>query len=149
MALTGIDKVKLNKYLKEHANGDIYYLDMCDYLGKRGKIKDHEFLDHFTDCVIAEFSKEGKISLKHAAKMISIVGSFAEWMHEEKSEITEDIDAIKVETEVDNNGIMTITRTRNISISKLQIILENSEIVSIKEKDDGNIILEIIPDEYF
>ena len=58
-------------------------------------------------------------------------------------------DAIKVETEVDNNGIMTITRTRNISISKLQRILENSEIVSIKEKDDGNIILEIIPDEYF
>ena len=58
-------------------------------------------------------------------------------------------DTIKVETEVDNNGIMTITRTRNISISKLQRILENSEIVSIKEKDDGNIILEIIPDEYF
>lgn len=58
-------------------------------------------------------------------------------------------DTIKVETEVDDNGIMTITRTRNISISKLQIILENSEIVSIKEKDDGNIILEIIPDEYF
>ena len=94
MALTGIDKVKLNKYLKEHANGDIYYLDMCDYLGKRGKIKDHEFLDHFTDCVIAEFSKEGKISLKHAAKMISIVGSFAEWMHEEKSEIKEEITEI-------------------------------------------------------
>ena len=58
-------------------------------------------------------------------------------------------DDIKVETEVDDNGIMTITRTRNISISKLQRILENSEIVSIKEKDDGNIILEIIPDEYF
>lgn len=58
-------------------------------------------------------------------------------------------DTIKVETEVDDNGIMTITRTRNISISKLQRILENSEIVSIKEKDDGNIILEIIPDEYF
>lgn len=90
MALTGIDKVKLNKYLKEHANGDIYYLDMCDYLGKRGKIKDHEFLDHFTDCVIAEFSKEGKISLKHAAKMISIVGSFIEWMHEEGSEVNEE-----------------------------------------------------------
>ena len=58
-------------------------------------------------------------------------------------------DTIKVETEVDDNGIMIITRTRNISISKLQRILENSEIVSIKEKDDGNIILEIIPDEYF
>ena len=58
-------------------------------------------------------------------------------------------DTIKVETEVDDIGIMIITRTRNISISKLQRILENSEIVSIKEKDDGNIILEIIPDEYF
>lgn len=58
-------------------------------------------------------------------------------------------DTIKVETEVNDNGIMTITRTRNISISKLQRILENSEIVSVKEKDDGNIILEIIPDEYF
>lgn len=58
-------------------------------------------------------------------------------------------DTIKVETEVDDNGIMTITRTRNISISKLQRILENSEIISVKEKDDGNIILEIIPDEYF
>lgn len=43
-------------------------------------------------------------------------------------------DTIKVETEVDDNGIMTITRTRNISISKLQRILENSKIVSIKEK---------------
>ena len=58
-------------------------------------------------------------------------------------------DTIKVETEVDDNRIMTITRTRNISISKLQRILENSEIASIKEKDDGNIILKIIPDEYF
>ena len=38
-------------------------------------------------------------------------------------------DTIKVETEVDDNGIMIITRTRNISISKLQRILENSEIV--------------------
>ena len=64
MALTGIDKVKINRYLKEHANGDIYYLDMCDYLGKRGKISDIEFLEHFTDCVVAEFSKDVKISIK-------------------------------------------------------------------------------------
>ena len=90
MALTGIDKVKLNKYLKEHANGDIYYLDMCDYLGKRNKISDIEFLEHFTDCVIKEFSKDGKISLKQAAKLLSVVGSFVEWIHEAKSEISEE-----------------------------------------------------------
>ena len=90
MALTGIDKVKLNKYLKEHANGDIYYLDMCDYLGKRNKISDIEFLEHFTDCVIKEFSKDGKISLKQAAKLLSVVGSFVEWIHEAKSEFSEE-----------------------------------------------------------
>ena len=91
MPLTGIDKVKLNKYLKEHANGDIYYLDMCDYLGKRGKIKDYEFLEHFTDCVVNEFSKNSKVSLKHLAKMVSIVGSFLTWIHEAGSEINEEV----------------------------------------------------------
>ena len=91
MPLTGIDKIKLNKYLKEHANGDIYYLDMCDYLGKRGKIKDYEFLEHFTDCVVNEFSKNSKVSLKHLAKMVSIVGSFLTWINEAGSEINEEV----------------------------------------------------------
>ena len=39
MGLTGVDKLKLSKYIKEHAINDMYYLEMCDYLGKRGKIK--------------------------------------------------------------------------------------------------------------
>ena len=64
MALTGIDKVKLNKYLKEHANGDIYYLDMCDYLGKKGKIKDFEFLEYFTDCVIKEINNAFNVHIE-------------------------------------------------------------------------------------
>ena len=82
MPLTGVDKVKLNKYLKEHAIDDIFYFDMCDYLGKRGKIKDFEFIDYFADCVISEFSKDGKISVKHVAKLVSLVGNFSSWMHE-------------------------------------------------------------------
>ena len=90
MALTGIDKVKINRYLKEHANGDIYYLDMCDYLGKRDKISDIEFLEHFTDCVVAEFSKDVKISIKHVAKLVSVVGSFLTWIHEAGTEIKEE-----------------------------------------------------------
>lgn len=90
MGLTGVDKLKLSKYIKEHAIGDMYYLEMCDYLGKRGKIKDSEFLDYFTDCVVNEFSKTGKISVKYVAKLISIVGNFVAWIHEEGSIISEE-----------------------------------------------------------
>lgn len=90
MALTGVDKIKLNKYIREHAIDDIFYIDMCDYLGKRGKISDKEFIDHFTECVINEFSKDVKISVKHAAKLVSLVGNFVGWMHEEKSVISDE-----------------------------------------------------------
>lgn len=90
MGLTGVDKIKLNKYIREHAIDDLYYVNMCDYLGKRGKITDTEFIDYFTDCVVAEFAKEGKISVKHAAKLVSLVGNFVGWMHEEGSTISEE-----------------------------------------------------------
>ena len=90
MPLTGVDKVKLTKYFKEHAIDDLYYYEMCDYLGKRGKIKDFEFLDYFTDCVINEFSKDVKISIKHVAKLISWIGNFVGWMHEEGSTVSDE-----------------------------------------------------------
>lgn len=90
MALTGVDKIKLNKYIREHAIDDLYYYSMCDYLGKRGKISDTEFIDYFTDCVINEFSKDVKISIKHAAKLVSLVGNFVGWMHDEGSDISEE-----------------------------------------------------------
>ena len=61
MAITAVDKIKLNKYLREHAVDDIYYLDMCDALGKRGKISDIEFLEHFTDSAVQELNKDSKI----------------------------------------------------------------------------------------
>lgn len=90
MAITAVDKMKLSQYLKAHAVGDIYYLDMCDYLSKRGKISNTEFLEHFTDCVASEFRKEGKISVKQVIKLISVVEAFVVWSHEENSEVSEE-----------------------------------------------------------
>ena len=87
MSLTAVDKMKLNRYLKEHASNDIYYLEMCDYLGKRGKIADIEFLEYFVETVATEFRKNEKISSKQIIKMISIIDAFLGWMFEEKSPI--------------------------------------------------------------
>ena len=90
MGLTGVDKIKLNKYIREHAIDDIFYTDMCVFLGKKGKITDSEFIDYFAECVVSEFAKTGKISVKHAAKLVSLVGNFVGWMHEEGSTISEE-----------------------------------------------------------
>ena len=91
MAITAVDKMKIGKYLKEHSVGDIYYLDMCDYLGKRGKISDIEFLEYFTECVGIEFRKNDKISTKQVVKLISVVEAFLCWVHEAKSEISDEV----------------------------------------------------------
>ena len=87
MTLTAIDKIKITKYLKEHAIDDIYYLDLCDAIGKRGKVKDIEFLIYFTDCVVSEFRKNEKISIKQLTKLIMTIDSFLTWMNEENKDI--------------------------------------------------------------
>ena len=87
MVLTMVDKMKISKYLKEHAVGDIYYLDLCDAIGKRGKIEDIEFLEYFTDSVAKEFRKDEKISIKQLTKLIYIIDNFLHWMKEEGKEI--------------------------------------------------------------
>lgn len=89
MALTAVDKMKITKYLREHAVDDIYYLDLCDALCKRGKIEDIEFLQFFTDSVAKEFRKDEKISMKQLTKMVLIVDNFLHWMHQEGSKIDE------------------------------------------------------------
>lgn len=91
MALTAVDKVKINKYLAQHSMDDIYYLDMCDALGKRGKILDVEFLEYFTDSILNGFRKDDKLSSKNVSKLVAVVGSFVEWMNDEKQTIGEDI----------------------------------------------------------
>ena len=82
--------MKLSKYLKEHAVTDIYYLDLCDAIGKRGKIEDIEFLEYFTDYTIQEFSKEGKISIKHITKVINTIEAFLCWLNEAKTTVKEE-----------------------------------------------------------
>jgi len=90
MAITAVDKIKIHKYLKEHAIDDLYYLNMCDALCKRDKITEIEFLEYFTDLAVAEFNKEGKISFKHLTKVIRSIETFIIWIHEEKKEINEE-----------------------------------------------------------
>ena len=87
MSITPIDKVKIMKYLRENPIGEIYYLDLCDALGKRGKIKDIEFLEFFVEAVIKEFKKDEKISIKQVSKLVATVESFLIWVNEAGVEV--------------------------------------------------------------
>lgn len=89
MPITTVDKVKINKYLKENNIDELRYLDMCDALGKRGKISDIEFLEYFTDSVINEFHKDSRISTKHLTKVIFTIQTFLGWIHDEEKEISD------------------------------------------------------------
>ena len=91
MTLTTVDKIKITNYLKTHAVDDIYYIDLCDAIGKRGKIEDIEFWDYFTDCVAKEFRKDEKISIKQLTKLIFTIDNFLHWLKEEGKEIYDKI----------------------------------------------------------
>ena len=88
MAITAVDKVRINKYLKEHALEDICYLDMCDALGKREKINDIEFLEYFTETIVSNFRSDNKFSIKHMTKLMTIVDAFLTWINESNTEIS-------------------------------------------------------------
>lgn len=90
MAITTTDKIKINKYIKEHALDEIYYLDLCNALCKKKKITDEEFLEYFTDCVVNEFHKEEAISLKYLTKLIFLIDAFLNSMHESNKEVKEE-----------------------------------------------------------
>lgn len=89
MALSVVDKVKINKYLKEHALGDICYLDMCEAIGKRDKISDVEFLDYFVATVVKEYKSSSKVSDKQMAKLLSVVETFFYWIDEQGLKVKE------------------------------------------------------------
>lgn len=96
MALTAIDKVKVAKYLNANAISNLCYLDLCDALGKRGKIRDVEFLEHFVDVAVNELKKDNKISFKYLSKVISCVNVFLIWIHDSGTEIPlETLDKIR------------------------------------------------------
>ena len=91
MPITPVDRIKIAKFMKETPIGKIYYLDLCDTLGKREKISDIEFLEFFTEAVVKEFRKEDKISMKQLSKYVVTVESFLKWVHEAGSEVDEKV----------------------------------------------------------
>lgn len=91
MALTALDKMNINKYLREHAMGDIYFGDMRNTLGKRkNSVSDVDFLDYFTEYVAGVFRKDEKLSVKHVAKVISCVSAILGWVHEEEQAVSDE-----------------------------------------------------------
>jgi len=89
MAITTVDKVKINKFLKEHSVSEFKYLEICDTIGKRGKVSDTEFLEYFTECVIFEFRKSAKLSIKHVIKIVSLVETFLMRLNNDGVEIND------------------------------------------------------------
>lgn len=91
MALTALDKMNINKYLREHAMGDIYFGDMRNTLGKRkNSVSDVEFLDYFTEYVAEVFRKDEKISVKHVSKVVSCVSAILGWVQEEGQNVSDE-----------------------------------------------------------
>lgn len=89
--LTTVDQMKLNKYIREHALGDLYYVNMCEAIGKVNKVKDIEFLEYFVNFVIKEFSSKDQISMKFITKIISIIISFVGWIYDENGKIDSEL----------------------------------------------------------
>jgi len=90
MPITTVDKLKINKYIKENKVGEIYYNEMCEAIGKKEKISDIEFLEYFTDCVLIEFRKDTKISAKHVCKLVATVDTFLGWISEENLSVRDE-----------------------------------------------------------
>lgn len=96
MPITAVDKVKINKYIKENRIGEIYYWEICDIIGKKNKISHPEFLAYFTDCVLNEFRKDTKFSIKNVAKLVMTVDTFLDWCKEGEFEVSgETLDKIR------------------------------------------------------
>ncbi len=89
--LTTVDQMKLNKYIREHALGDLYYVNMCEAIGKVNKVKDIEFLEYFVNFVIKEFSSKDQISMKFITKIISIIISFVGWIYDDNGKIDSEL----------------------------------------------------------
>ncbi len=86
MAITQVDKMKILKFFRENAFGDIYYADLVNYLGKKSKITDVEFTNFFATYIIDNLKKE-QPSLNLLNKMVSTLTSFIGWLHDDKIEL--------------------------------------------------------------
>ena len=89
MALSTVDKVKIQNYMKTRPMGGMYYEELLELLGKKQKPKHSEFLEYFTECTLAEFRKNEKIYSKTVGKLISCVEYFVEKIKKENIEVEE------------------------------------------------------------
>ena len=126
MPITATDKIKINKYIKEHAIGDIYYLDMCEALNKKVKITDIEFLEYFTDYIVNEFKKDSKIYLNHLTKVVNIIDTFLDWINENGSTLKDEtIDKIKSFKEYYNDYLIRMNQEQDLEfVGNIDIVLE-------------------------
>lgn len=90
MPITPVDKMKINKYLKENELDKITYLNMCEAIGKKGKITDVEFLEFFTDYVVNDFRLKERIYIKQLTKVVYTVAAFLKFVKESGSDVSED-----------------------------------------------------------
>ncbi len=91
MALTALDKMNVQKYIREHALGDIYYGNMRETLGrKKDKVTDLDFLDYFVEFVVNELRKNEKVSVKHLSKVVSCAEKILGWVHDENQPVSDE-----------------------------------------------------------
>lgn len=125
MAITTVEKIKINKYLKEHTLSEANYFEMCDILNRRGKVSEVEFLEFFTNSVVDAFHKEEKISTNHLTKLILLSGVFLDIAHGNDVEVKEEIlDKVRsfgdfYEDYLSRNGLEEDVEFRNNSIEEV------------------------------
>ena len=91
MSITSIDKIKINKYLKETSLNYVSYRSLCNALGKKVKIKDEDFLEFFTDAIILELTKNDKIYSNHLSKLLYFEEGFVRYFKLNEIEIDEEV----------------------------------------------------------
>lgn len=125
MAITTVEKIKINKYLKEHTLSEANYFEMCDILNRRGKVSEVELLEFFTNSVVDAFHKEEKLSTNHLTKLILLSGVFLDIAHGNDVEVKEEIlDKIRsfgdfYEDYLSRNGLEEDVEFRSNSIEEV------------------------------
>jgi len=143
MAITAIDKIKITKYLNSHSLDDIYYLDMCEAIGKKDKITDVEFLEYFTECIINELRKDSKLSIKYLSKVAFSIDSFLEWINESGSEIKEDtLDKIRSLKDFYDDYLKRTGFEKDLNFSEncIDVVLEKVNKLYPSDKKEESIV---------
>lgn len=91
MALSQIDKLKLNKYVKGKALGHLYYREMQECLNKKEKVSDIELLDYFVTQLFNELSSDNKLYFNYLVKLIYIIDCFLSILSHDNVSVDDEI----------------------------------------------------------